>query len=911
MKIKRLLVTTISIFLIILLLPKSYAGQSNDDIINSEDVVAKVYINNKLVAKDSLVDAIFDAEPDSTISVEKDTTLDDKIVLLGDENKDKVIDLKGHTITIKKNLNITKDNMIWVQGDNIEENYSLTIKNGTIISDDDYDAIISSRKAKLILENVNIITSAQSAINATCSSVYIKNTKEDAEKNPITIKTTNSIASVIKLINGAYCDIGRNVNIEGVKGIWAQDSTLIVDGTVKTTTTKINTAGIFVDSTCKVTVNGKIESASNGLQVSGEITTNIKEYPDITIGSKAEITGNIDGIALLGYNKTTINGGEIIGTKNGINVQAGKLKINNGKVTAGKKINDSVTLTKNGNAINVSQNDQLLALETQIEDGTFEGIAAINETAGKATQETDLKKVNIKINGGSFKGKTTIENNKINFSIFGGRYNGDITIPKGENFRVEGGIFKDERIKFPKVATKDFTNLPTENKNEIEVIPDFTALEKIEDVLDGTNYDLRNLYSGKNLTDQCKEKIIKVAEIKCEKDGIIEIKNGKIKPIAPGETSMKVEVGDKISNVSIKVLEHSIKIVLNKEVDVEVEKIVKSGILGQQVEINAKEIEGFTFDKWNVPEESASKISNTNKTKTTAILGKDEMTIVEAHYTENQPEIIKDKTTSKIIKGQDTKVTVASNGVFSRFRGVKVDGKTVKEKDYTAEKGSTIITFTEKYVKTLKAGNHTIEILTGNKVASTILEVTNKSEKPNKKDTESQNNPKKDKPSNNGNGTNGNNSENKNNIENDTEDSSKIVKLNKTVADSSINEIKIEESMVKEASISDILIPNINSNYNDNSTITTVSGGPIVGYADVTKSLFKNNQKTPKNKEMEESLESNNTNTILATAITAFTVILGLAVINVTNNKKTKDAGKYIKRLFKNSNEKDFEEEIK
>ncbi len=69
-------------------------------------------------------------------------------------------------------------------------------------------------------------------------------------------------------------------------------------------------------------------------------------------------------------------------------------------------------------------------------------------------------------------------------------------------------------------------------------------------------------------------------------------------------------------------------------------------------------------------------------------------------------------------------VTQADQAVFrseadiDKFVEVKVDGNVVDEANYTVTEGSTIITFTPEYTKTLENGNHTIEIVSNDGSAS-------------------------------------------------------------------------------------------------------------------------------------------------------------------------------------------------
>lgn len=74
----------------------------------------------------------------------------------------------------------------------------------------------------------------------------------------------------------------------------------------------------------------------------------------------------------------------------------------------------------------------------------------------------------------------------------------------------------------------------------------------------------------------------------------------------------------------------------------------------------------------------------------------------------------------KIIEGangtwtqnSDGTLTVRANGEFSKFVGVKVDGKLlIAGKDYTAKSGSTIVTLSKDYLATLSVGQHDLTVL--------------------------------------------------------------------------------------------------------------------------------------------------------------------------------------------------------
>ena len=62
-------------------------------------------------------------------------------------------------------------------------------------------------------------------------------------------------------------------------------------------------------------------------------------------------------------------------------------------------------------------------------------------------------------------------------------------------------------------------------------------------------------------------------------------------------------------------------------------------------------------------------------------------------------------------QNSDGTLTVRANGEFSKFTGVKVDGKLIDTKNYTAKSGSTIVTLSKNYLATLPVGNHSLTVV--------------------------------------------------------------------------------------------------------------------------------------------------------------------------------------------------------
>ena len=74
-------------------------------------------------------------------------------------------------------------------------------------------------------------------------------------------------------------------------------------------------------------------------------------------------------------------------------------------------------------------------------------------------------------------------------------------------------------------------------------------------------------------------------------------------------------------------------------------------------------------------------------------------------------------------QNSDGTLTVRANGEFSKFTGVKVDGKLIDSKNYTAKSGSTIVTLSKDYLATLPVGNHSLTVVFNDGECSTDFTV--------------------------------------------------------------------------------------------------------------------------------------------------------------------------------------------
>ena len=108
-----------------------------------------------------------------------------------------------------------------------------------------------------------------------------------------------------------------------------------------------------------------------------------------------------------------------------------------------------------------------------------------------------------------------------------------------------------------------------------------------------------------------------------------------------------------------------------------------------------------------------------------------------------------DGANSKWTQNSDGSLAITGNGDFDKFLNVKVDGEIIDPENYTAKKGSTIITLKASYLQTLTVGSHTFTIVWTDGEASTNFTVAKKSN------------------NNNGNNTGNNNGNNNNNTGSD------------------------------------------------------------------------------------------------------------------------------------------------
>ncbi len=192
-------------------------------------------------------------------------------------------------------------------------------------------------------------------------------------------------------------------------------------------------------------------------------------------------------------------------------------------------------------------------------------------------------------------------------------------------------------------------------------------------------------------------------------------------------TIKAIAVKDRMQNSSVETFTYTIQIPVPKyEVNVTNGSGSGNYAQGSTVTITANTApNGQRFKDWSIESGNITLASSTSDTTTFVMPA--EAVSVKANY-----EAIPTPVSYKILDGansdwkQNTEetITIRGNGDFSKFVGVKIDGNTIDAKNYTAKEGSTIITLTTDYLKTLSIGTHTFEIVWTDGSASTNFTVS-------------------------------------------------------------------------------------------------------------------------------------------------------------------------------------------
>lgn len=99
-----------------------------------------------------------------------------------------------------------------------------------------------------------------------------------------------------------------------------------------------------------------------------------------------------------------------------------------------------------------------------------------------------------------------------------------------------------------------------------------------------------------------------------------------------------------------------------------------------------------------------------------------DISLLDVNYKPNEDYKITDGANS-VVNSDAKSLKIKADGEFSKFTGVKVDGKAVDSSNYTASQGSTIIEFNGEYLSTLKEGKHTVTVVFTDGEATTQFEI--------------------------------------------------------------------------------------------------------------------------------------------------------------------------------------------
>lgn len=101
------------------------------------------------------------------------------------------------------------------------------------------------------------------------------------------------------------------------------------------------------------------------------------------------------------------------------------------------------------------------------------------------------------------------------------------------------------------------------------------------------------------------------------------------------------------------------------------------------------------------------------------------------------------------IIGKDGELVFRADGEFNKFTGIHIDGKILDKKNYTAVKGSTVITLKKDYLDGLAEGKHKLTVNYTDGLAETVFYIASEESKPNgngdKTDNEGKVKPSQDK----------------------------------------------------------------------------------------------------------------------------------------------------------------------
>ena len=233
--------------------------------------------------------------------------------------------------------------------------------------------------------------------------------------------------------------------------------------------------GFWSDCTAaNLVINGKLEG-ENGATVNGSIIT---AGNNVTVDKDAIIGVSGTGLYLAGVANTTVNGAKITGGTTAIEIRAGELTVNGGKfksTAAGYKCdpNGNGTTTE-GAALAIAQHTTKKDIKVTVNDGTFEGIKALNESNPQANDPAP--QVTLAVKDGTFDGEVSVTD--ASKFITGGTFSTDPSAYVADGYVVRGSnpYVVEKYIPYtpstPSTpATDNVTNNPADKNTTADLAP--------------------------------------------------------------------------------------------------------------------------------------------------------------------------------------------------------------------------------------------------------------------------------------------------------------------------------------------------------------------------------------------------------------------------------------------------------
>ncbi|MBR4350893.1 MAG: InlB B-repeat-containing protein [Bacilli bacterium] len=347
------------------------------------------------------------------IKLERDVIIYSPLVM----NKEAVLDLNGHTITLKKNnINITEKVTI-VDSSNPQT--------GKITSNANFSVIVGKENEST---NGHLIHKGGTIEGLGLHGAIYNYETTEIDGGTVQGTATGDKGFVIYNEKTLIIKDGTVYSTNGRAIQVYENSTFTMDGgLVKSDATHDQTVNLY--GNCSAVINGgRIEglnehTAGIAMFENTDLTVNggtIIGYDMAVAGNGNEHSGNanitINGGDLIATNGvamylpqrnsvTTINGGNISGPT-GIEIRASKLYINGGNITGTSNVynvgaNASGT-TSVGAALAVSQHNTKLPIEVVISGGNLQALVPVVEANPMNNSEDDINKVSVIILNGNF-----------------------------------------------------------------------------------------------------------------------------------------------------------------------------------------------------------------------------------------------------------------------------------------------------------------------------------------------------------------------------------------------------------------------------------------------------------------------------------------------------------------------------